>query len=153
MKHYFLLILLFLSLYCLSACDSGEKYQSKGKTEVFGDFKVTVNINEDSQGRTVLGEITYMGKKEEVRIYHRDSPIYFTVRMADGDYEYIETAEGPYQSTVLKRNEPVSINSGLPFLNNLEPAMYEFEAIALISESTDEPMKELKVMRSAVVRD
>lgn len=153
MKHFISFTLLALCVFLLSACDTGESYMDKAKTQAFGDFKLTVNVNEDSEGRKVSGKITYTGTKEEVMVYHNDNPLTFSVREVDGDFEYIETHEGPYHSTVLKRNEPVRINSGLPFLNDLEPAMYEFEAAALVAESPGEPVKELKVMRSAVIRD
>jgi hypothetical protein len=115
----------------------GESYINNDSQQV-DDFKVSINVEYAEKALNVYATITYTGEEAEKDIYHGGSIFFFNVYQQDGDFKYIGGMDEPLLSTTLFKNEPYRVNLNVLDIPNLNPGIYEFEAIADFSLDADD---------------
>ncbi|KIL42963.1 hypothetical protein KR50_33660 [Jeotgalibacillus campisalis] len=86
-------------------------------------------------------------------ILHNSGLFDFTVKEKDGDLIETKEAGEDEVTTLLRKGETLTFNSGFTSLNDLEPGLYEFTAEADFRKSVTEPEQRAELMRMILISE
>ena len=121
--------------------NAGNEPKNTNESKQMEDFEVTIYAENDESELNVYATITYIGPEAEKNIYHGGSIFYFNIYQQDGDYEYLGAMNQPLLTTTLIQHEAHRVNFEEMKQLELQPGIYEFEAIANISLDSDNMME------------
>lgn len=115
-----------------------ENLKISEETNIKGDFKVSIYVEDGEKDLNVYATITYIGEEDKLDIYHGGSIFFFNIYEIDGEFEHIGGMNQPLLTTTLTKEEAHRIKFNNPVLDTLEPGKYEFEAVADFSLDADD---------------